>query len=118
MTPQSVSSAPLPAPEPDDFDDMPEAGSATSSSPDRPAGVRTGPSVAPHVAIEPDNDGASARLRAKSNPLPLFEGLPGSLSPAGRDALRRALSDLEQCRRLLAGADASAESDQGLEGAA
>ncbi len=118
VTPQSVSSAPLPAPEPDDLDDAPEAEIPPPPVVAPEAEIRPSASAS-RVPIEPEVGVAPARGRAKSAPLPLFEGLPGSLSPAGRDALRLALSDLEQCRRLLAGADtASAEADQGFEGAA
>ncbi len=118
VTPQSVSSAPLPAPEPDDLGDEPEAAIVPPPVPAREAEIR--PSVgASRISIEPDAGGIPARGRPKSVQLPLFEGLPGSLSPAGREALRLALSDLEQCRRLLAGADTAAdEADQGFEGAA
>jgi DNA-binding transcriptional MerR regulator len=58
------------------------------------------------------------RHRSKGTHLPLFDGLPGTLPPASREALRRALAELETCRRMLADADPAEATEQGFEGAA
>ena len=119
VTPQSVAPARPPSHEPDDADDLPalDPGTAVASSA-RATASRTEPPLVSPPSSETENDAPAGRARAKTAPLPLFDGLPGSLSPAARDSLRRALSELELCRRLLADADPAAARDQGLEGAA
>ncbi len=136
LTPASVSSAPLPPPDEDDeaVVDSPSSPTVATASGHaaterRSAGPapslsvqRSEPVFAPVPARDQDNgsaDEAAEMLRARPRgaPLPLFEGLPGTLPPVARDALKRALAELEQCRRILADAD-PAEEDRTLDGAA
>ncbi len=125
LTPSSVAPAAEP---PVDMPDAPrpaaptvEAARAAAAAAARPRDPLLDMEIRPTplpAAREPVIDEETARARAKGPALPLFDGLPGTLSPAARETLRRALAELEACRRMLADADPAEAVDQGLEGAA
>jgi DNA-binding transcriptional MerR regulator len=82
-----------------------------------PVGAASTPSVhaVPERVSEPDrvpvktvtaSDGrVSQSGRLPAPPLPLFDGLGGSFSADKRDALKTALVELTECRRLLGSVD-------------
>lgn len=95
------------------------AASAKARDPLLDMEIRPTPLPAAREPVLDEADRAEAsRARPKGPALPLFDGLPGTLSPASREALRRALSELEACRRMLADADPAEPVEQGFEGAA